>query len=355
MGNALRRRPRGVLTVDHLRGLDRGRLQRLFDQGWLPPMAGAEYDNIISRADASALMPEETSNEFLVNLSNESSVLTSFTRVPVGRAQVRFPVLSALPVAYWVTGDTGLKQTSETNWRNKYLNIEEIAVIVPVPDNTLDDTDMPIWDQVRPLCEQAAGRLLDETTYFGANAPSSFPTNIVAAATAAGNIAVRGSNNAAAGGIVGDHGDMLGRLEEGGFDATGGLAARTFKGFVRRARNTQGNRFAEIQIEKDAVTVDGVTYTFPMRGEWPTGSGAVEAIAVDGAEFVVGVRQDVTWKLLDQAVIQDNTGAIVYNLAQQDMSALRLTMRVGWQVSNRINYDQPDETRRYPAAVLTAP
>jgi hypothetical protein len=51
-------------------------------------------------------------------------------------------------------------------------------------------------------------------------------------------------------------------------------------------------------------------------------------------------------------VIQDNTGAIVYNLAQQDMSALRLTLRVGWQVANTINYDQPVEASRYPAGVL---
>jgi hypothetical protein len=82
------------------------------------------------------------------------------------------------------------------------------------------------------------------------------------------------------------------------------------------------------------------------------GRAPSQAIAIDSTEFVVGVRQDVTWKLLDQAVIQDNTGAIIYNLAQQDMVALRLTMRVGWQVANTINYDQPVEASRYPAAIL---
>jgi hypothetical protein len=72
----------------------------------------------------------------------------------------------------------------------------------------------------------------------------------------------------------------------------------------------------------------------------------------DFTDFVVGVRSDVTMKILDQAVIQDNTGAIVYNLAQQDMTAVRLTFRVGWQVSNRINNDQPTEANRYPVSVL---
>ena len=56
--------------------------------------------------------------------------------------------------------------------------------------------------------------------------------------------------------------------------------------------------------------------------------------------------------MLDQAVIQDNTGAIMFNLAQQDMTAVRLTFRVGWQVSNPINNEQATEASRYPAGVL---
>ena len=316
------------------------------------------YNSIISRTDAGALIPEEVSTTMLTNLQERakgSSVLKTFTRVPVGRAQVRFPVLSALPVAYWVNGDTGLKQTTEANWANKYLNIEPIAVIVPIPDDVLDDTDTPIWSQVQPLCEEAAARLLDATVYFGTNAPASFPTNVVAAAVAAGNVVARGTNAAAAGGIVGDHSAVLGALETDGFDATAGVANRTFRGFARQARNTQGERFGEINISKDAVEIDGVTYAFPMRGQWPTGASAAELIALDEAEFVVGVRKDISWKLLDQAVIQDNTGAIIYNLPQQDMVAMRMTMRVGWQVSNAINYDQALEANRYPAAVLRSP
>jgi hypothetical protein len=34
------------------------------------------------------------------------------------------------------------------------------------------------------------------------------------------------------------------------------------------------------------------------------------------------------------------------------MVAMRMTMRVGWQVSNAINYDQAVEASRYPAATL---
>jgi hypothetical protein len=106
-------------------------------------------NNIISRADAGALMPEQVSNEMLTNLADKaqgSAARKLFRSVPVSRGQVRFPVLSALPIAYWVTGDTGLKQTTEVNWANKFLNIEELAVIVPIPESVLDDAGTPIWD-----------------------------------------------------------------------------------------------------------------------------------------------------------------------------------------------------------------
>jgi uncharacterized protein (UPF0218 family) len=92
-----------------------------------------------------------------------------------------------------------------------------------------------------------------------------------------------------------------------------------------------------------------------MRGLWPTAASSPEAFVLDSQRFVVGVRSDIALKVLDQAVIQDNTGAIIYNLPQQDMVAVRATFRVGWQVSNPINYDQPVEASRYPAGRLVSP
>jgi HK97 family phage major capsid protein len=133
------------------------------------------YNNLTSRTDGGALIPEEVSKEMLGKATEQSAVLQMFRRIPVGRAQVRFPVLSALPVAYWVTGDTGLKQTTEVNWSNKYLNIEEIATIVPVPDNVLADVDANIWDEAMPYLSEAFARTLDSAVFFGTNAPSSFP------------------------------------------------------------------------------------------------------------------------------------------------------------------------------------
>jgi HK97 family phage major capsid protein len=312
------------------------------------------YTNLTSRTDAAALIPEEVSNVMLGKATEQSAVLRMFRRVPVGRAQVRFPVLSALPVAYWVGGDTGLKQTTEVNWANKFLNIEEIATILPVPDNVFDDVDANIWDEAMPLLTEAMGRTLDTAVFFGTNAPSSFPTNITTATTNAGNNTTEGSA-ATSGGYFGDIDALYGKVEADGFDVTGWVGAVSAKSKLRTARDSQGRKLDVGRVDGNVATLDGFDIAYPMRGLWPTSSSSPRLFGGDWGQFVVGVRQDITFKLLDQAVIQDNTGAIVYNLPQQDLRAIRLTFRVGWQVANTINNDQPTESARYPIGSLLIP
>lgn len=307
------------------------------------------YDSITSRTDVAALIPEEVSREMMRVATTQSAVLSMFRRVPVSRAQVRFPVLSALPIAYWVTGDTGLKQTTEINWANKYLNIEEMATILPVPDSVVADMDANVWDEAMPFLVEAFGRTLDATVFFGTNAPASFPTNISAAALAAGNTFAEVAA-ASAGGFYADIDSALALLEADGYDPTGVIAARTFRAKLRSARNSAGDRL-DVGRSNGALTeIDGLPIAYPMRGLFASG---IRAFIGDWNEFVIGVRQDITVTKFTEGVIQDGSGNIVYNLMQQDMTAIRLTFRVGWQVSNNVNFDQPTEGSRYPVVRIT--
>lgn len=315
------------------------------------------YDNLTSRTDTQALVPEEVSRDMLGRVSKETSAtLQMFRRVPVARNQVRFPILSALPIAYFVNGDTGLKQTTEMAWSNKYLNVEELACIVPLPDNVASDIEsagIDVWAEIRPEIEVAIGRTLDAAVFFGTNAPASWPTNVNAATLAAGNTVTEGATTAE-GGIQDDLDELIGLVEDDGYDASGIVAARSLKGKLRRARDTQGRRLDGINA--DITEYSGMPIAYPMRGLFPTGSGGTRAFVGDFADdFVVGVRQDISFKVFDTGVIQNGSGDIVYNLLQQDMVAARFTFRVAWQVSNRINFDQPTEGSRYPVGRLVIP
>lgn len=311
------------------------------------------YNNIISRTDAGALIPEEVSRDLIRRATDESAVLSLFRHVPVARAQSRMPILSALPTAYFVDGDTGLKQTSEVNWTNKYLNIEEIAVIIPVPDNVIADAEVNIWDEAIPYMTEAVGRTLDAATFFGTNKPSSWPTDITTALVAAGNDTTEGTA-ASSGGYMADVDLALGKLEADGYEADGIVAATSFKGKLRAARNSQGDRLDAGRVAGDLKMIDGMPIVYPMRGLFPTASGGTSprAFFLQRDQFVVGIRQDISVKMFTEGVIQGQDGSIVYNLMQQDMSAIRLTFRVGWQVANVINYDQGTEANRYPASDL---
>jgi HK97 family phage major capsid protein len=310
------------------------------------------YDNIISRTDAAALMPEEASRQILENVPQQSAALTLFRRAPnMSRAQQRMPVASALPQAYFVTGDTGLKQTTEKNWANKYLNVEEIACFVPIPKAVLDDSDYDIWASVRMSAPEAIGRTLDGAIFFGTNKPASWPTAIVTAAASASNTYTRGTNNAAAGGVAEDFNQLFGLVEADGFDVNGVAAARSYKARLRGARSTTGEAISN--VDSDRVYNEPISY--PMRGLWPTGSGAAEAIAGDFSQGIIAVRQDITYDIFTEAALFDDNGNLIYNLPQQDMVAMRIVFRVAFQVSNVVNWDQPTEASRYPWAVMIAP
>lgn len=311
------------------------------------------YDSLTSRADSAALIPEAVSTAMLTNLQSQSAARQLFTTVPVSRAQTRFPVISALPIAYFVNGDTGLKQTTEMSWANKYLNIEEIAAILPIPDNVVADVDADLWGLAQPLLEQAIGRALDAAIFFGVNKPASWPDDIATAAAAAGNTYERGTNAANVGGIAEDINQLISLVEADGYDVNGYVFNRTLRSRLRGARSTEGNLLLDINGGVESVWGDPVSY--PMRGLWPSGLDVIEGFAGDFTQGILGIRSDISFQMFREGVIQDNTGTIVYNLMQQDMQAMRVTFRVGFQVSNPLNYDQQTEANRYPFAVLTTP
>lgn len=311
------------------------------------------YDSITSRADVQALIREQVSDVMLTGLQTQSAVLNQFRRINVPTNQTRFPVLSALPTAYFVNGDTGLKQTTEAAWDNKYINIEELAAIVPVPDSVLADASFDIFGNIRPLVENAIARALDAAVFFGTNAPGSWPDDIVTSATSASNTVARGTATDAKGGIAEDINQLMGKLIEDGYMPTGFVANPTYQTRLRSARGTDGQLLAD--VGGNANQIWGLPTTYPMPGMWPTGTSEAELFALQRENFIVGVRQDFTVTVSNQAVIQDGTGAIVYNSFQQDMTLYRIVFRVGWAVSNPISYEEETEADRYPAAVLLSP
>ncbi len=315
----------------------------------------ATYSNVIDRSGAVALMPEDVSMKLLKEVTDASLALTAFVDVKMIRGQTRTPVISALPIAYFPGGDTGISGTTQMDWKNKYINAETLECIVPIPEAVSEDVDGDVWEQVEPKVKKAIARTFDAAVIFGTGAPETWATSIVSSAKSAGNEEKIGTSSAEKGGLAGDVDELIAKLEEDGFDHDYAAAYVGLKGKIRQARNTLGDQLADFSADRAGgfSTLYNQPLVFPARGMWPSGSGEAAAILFEREQFAVGLRTDFDTKILDQAVISDNEGKIIFNLAMQDMLALRIRFRCGWQVSNQVTYDKPTEAERYPAAVLT--
>lgn len=192
--------------------------------------------------------------------------------------------------------------------------------------------------------------------FFGTNKPASWPTDIATAAAAAGNTYAAGTNNQAAGGYAADWSALFGMVEADGYDPDGVIANRVWRARLRARFDSTGNQIVNQDVSATSIYgVEGDRLAYPMRGMWtPPAGGVVTAIAGDFSQGLLAVRQDITYKMLDQAVITDDTGAVIFNLAQQDMVAMRVVARFAWAVPNPLNRDQATEASRYPFGVMTA-
>lgn len=307
---------------------------------------------IIDRSGAESLINEELSREIIQGVSESSAVMQLGTRAPnMSTKQRKVPVLSQLPTAYFVDGDTGQKQTTTQAWDKKYFIAEELAVIVPIPEAVLDDSDYDIWGQVQPRIQEAMGLAFDQAVLYGTNAPTEWPTDLLAGATAASNTVALGTGADLYDDILGESG-VISLVEEDGFMANGHVASMNMRGKLRGLRDNDGQPlFKSTMQESTRYQLDGEQIIFPRNGAIDPAQSLL--FSGDFSQLVYSMRQDITFKLLDQAVIQNPDGSILYNLAQQDMVALRAVMRIAWQIPNPINRLNADEATRYPFAVLT--
>lgn len=310
---------------------------------------------MISRNNAESLIPEAVTREIIQEVPTQSAVMRVARRLPnMTRAQQRMPVLSGLVSADWVDGDTGQKSTSRAEWENVYLNAEELAVIVPIPEAVLDDADYDIWSEIRPRIVEAFGQKFDEAVLWNLNKPTSFPDGITVQAAAASHTVdlstVVGAGDDIYDAILSENG-LFSKVEEDGYSVNGVIAHLSMRAKLRGLRDSQGNPIFKTDVQGPTqYALDGA----PMYFTENTDAGTSLLIAGDWRRLVWSVRQDITYKVLSEAVIQDSMGNIVYNLAQQDMVALRAVMRLGWALPNPPNRVNPNEATRFPFAALVA-
>lgn len=310
--------------------------------------------DMIDRTGAEALISEQVANEIIQGVAEQSTVLRMGKKLPnMSKKKYRMPVLDMLPVAYWVNGDNGFKQTSKMAWKNKYITAEELAVIIPIPEAVIDDADYDIWGEVKPRAIEALGKKIDGAVLFDVEKPDTWRDAIVTGATNAGNVVTLGTSDDLFDKIMAEDG-VIAKVEEAGFFPSGHMADITMRAKLRGLKDTTGQPIFKQDVQ--GVTnyaLDGSPMDFPRNGVFDKTKALM--ISGDFSQLVYSIRQDVTYKLLTEATIVDpSTKEVIYALAQQDMVALRIVMRLGWEIPNPINSLKENEEERFPFAILKA-
>ena len=295
----------------------------------------------IDRTDIDALVETQVADEIFQGVVRESKALSMFKRLPnMTSDKTKLRILDSLPIAYFVdeTSNNGRKNITKMAWDKKYINAAEIAVIVPIKENDLADADIDIWAQVRPRLVEAFGRKIDDAIFNGVGKPTDWRAGLIPSIITAGANVIETDN-----GLYSDINDTMVKVEESGYNVTGLLGGVALKGKFRMMTDKNGQPL-------NTTEIGSLNRTFVDNGTWDKTKATL--IAGDFNEAVYAIRNDITYKVLDQAVIQDPTdGSIMYNLAQEDMVALRVTMRLGWEIPNPVNAEN-ETSARFPFAAL---
>jgi HK97 family phage major capsid protein len=241
-------------------------------------------------------------------------------------------------VAGWVNPRYGgRKPATKVEWTAQNVQAEECACVLALPNAFLNDAGYPVWEQVRPLVAGAIAEAIDAAVLFGTAAPAAFPAGGIAGlagAAATGADAIEAIDNAAA------------SVEAGGATPNG-IAASSLIGTALR----QAYRAA--QALPDQAPANQI-YGWPVirTPDWDSSKG--DALVGDWNYLLVGVREDITFDMSEEAVIQDGTGAIIANAFQDDLTAMRCYIRLGVAIGQPISPESDAPVAPFEFADWTA-
>ena len=282
----------------------------------------------ISRAEVATLIQEAYADTLLGAAKAGSTVLQAFPTTSMGTKLTHLPVLATLPEAGWVsesaTAADGIKPQSKVTWENRTMVAEEIAVIIPIHENVIDDATIAVLTEI-------AARWVSKS--------------LVDAATDAGNVisVTDPDDQANSNDIVGGINKAARAIALAGFAPDTLISSLALRYQVANLRDANGQ-----PIFRDE-SLAGFRTSFNRNGAFPISNDPVVIIA-DSSRVRIGVRQDISVKFLDQATI--GTGVNQINLAERDMVAIRMKARYAYVLGDSAT--SMGDAPRTPVAVTSA-
>lgn len=255
--------------------------------------------------------------------------------------------LNGVIASDWVGVDADAKPVGKIGSINTVMYSEEVAVIVAISDNTINDVDGDIVGALEIEAADGIGDKIATTLLYGGmpgyTKPNSLPLGLVPAAIAAGNVIQYGSvpNADIADYISG----VYGLVEGDGFDVSNVAIDRSLKATLRNARDKQGNFLYQQSMQAGTPSVlygiDGVNVS---TRQWDPTKALL--LAFDKNQVDVAVWTKMAYKVSTDGTLVLPDGSI-FSALQRDSTLIRLNIRIGYRYKLAVG-------TKFPAAILTS-
>lgn len=265
-------------------------------------------------------IPTKQASEIIKDTARGSTILRLSKVKPMAGEREKMPMMAGKPGAYWV-GEAERIKTTKAQWIFPEIIAKKLAVIVVTTKEKLKDPTINVFNEMKEAIAEAFAVKIDEACLFGTDSP--FATNIM------GSINKTGSKVTTTGKLDLDVSGAMGYVERAGYAPDNFVAGIDVMQTIRELRDGEGR----------PLYIDGTNgqkfYSRPIEyvqnGAWD----AEQATIITGAwkRFsLVGIRQGIEYEVLKEATLQGTLGADgkPLSLAEQDMVALKATMRIGY-------------------------
>lgn len=283
----------------------------------------------IVRADIESLIEDEYSGILLDRATESSTVLRAFRTVQMGSKVANMPALATLPEAKFIGEAAGerTKPSTKFTFENKVLTAAEVAAIIVLNEEDIEDANEDLLENAASLGGQAVGAALDKAVLFGEGKPAAWTSNdLFAAATAAGATFQVGTG---ANDLVGSIFQAAGSVDASGANPDALLARNGLKYQLANLRDGQGSPIYLPSLSASAEAVDnvgGLNAYWNGNGAWD--SSKALAMVADPNLAIIGIRKDISVKFLDQATVDG------VSLAENDQVALRFRARYAYVLAD---------------------
>lgn len=271
--------------------------------------------NLISTNELKGLIPAEMANEIIKDVVSNSAMMRLAKVVPMNAPTKQFPVELTKAGAYWV-GEGQKITVDKASWATVELVAKKLAVIVPATKEALQDGSINVLQEVKTQIAEAMAGAFDEAALFGTNSPYGENKSIV-------EIAKQNSKKlTATNNIIKDLSDVMGLVEEEELEPNAFIASRALKAELRNAENGAGYSIFEDKTQDAPARLHGEPLVFTKNFK----KEAAKVITGDFDKVYVGVLDGIDYQISTEGTVGD------INLFEQDMVAVRATMRVAYLV-----------------------